>query len=175
MSSTGSLDAKRRMLFELRLSQERESQAARERIRPRPRAGRLPLSFQQEDLWFVDQWTPGLPTYNLPFGLRLRGPLDLAALRRALRRLIERHESLRTRFVSHGGLPYQVIDPPAEPPLPVDDLRQLPDGERERRALELITAEVQRPFDLAAGPPLRLRLLRTAPEEHLLLLTVHHI
>ncbi len=68
-----------------------------------------------------------------------------------------------------------MIDPPAEPPLPVDDLRRLPDGERERRALELITAEVQRPFDLAAGPPLRLRLLRTAPEEHLLLLTVHHI
>ncbi len=57
MSSSGSLDAKRRMLFELRLSQERESQAARERIRPRPRAGRLPLSFQQEDLWFVDPTT----------------------------------------------------------------------------------------------------------------------
>jgi acyl carrier protein len=174
--SSDSLEAKRRVLVELRLSQERETQAARERIRPRPRAVRPPLSFQQEDLWFVDQWAPGLPIYNMPYGLRFRGELQVGALRRALTRMVGRHESLRTRFVSQDGVPYQVIDPPpAELPVRFDDLLQVPGGEREQHAAELITAEVQRSFDLAAGPLLRVMLLRTAPDEHVLLLTMHHI
>jgi len=131
---------------------------------PRDRA--LPLSFAQERLWFLDQLTPGSPVYNVPVAFSLRGPLDVPALEHAFAEVVRRHEVLRTSFPSRGIHPVQEIAPAAGWTLPMEDL----DGWHAAAATEAL-----RPFDLAAGPILRTRLLRLAPEEHVLLLTVHHI
>ncbi|HEU0079696.1 MAG TPA: amino acid adenylation domain-containing protein, partial [Longimicrobiaceae bacterium] len=107
--------------------------------------------------------------------LRLRGALCTAALRAALDELVRRHEALRTVFGERGGAPVQVIRQPAPTPLPVLDLRGLPDGAREAEAGRLAAGEALRPFDLARGPLLRGTLLRLADREHALLFTMHHV
>jgi amino acid adenylation domain-containing protein len=149
---------------------------------PRRQAGlaELPLSYGQEQLWFLDRLLPGLPTYNIVIGLALSGPLDDAALDRALTALAARHEALRTRLVTGaGGHPVQVIDrPPAVAPVRVD-LSGLADGRRQAALRELTDTEAARPFDLSAGPLLRTWLVRLGPAvintaEHLLLIVVHH-
>jgi amino acid adenylation domain-containing protein len=135
----------------------------------------LPLSYGQEQLWFLDRLAPGLPTYNIVSALRLAGPLDDAALDRALSALVGRHEALRTRLVTgEGGHPVQVIDPPV--PVTPDrvDVSGLTPGPRQAGLRELADTEAGRPFDLAAGPLLRSWLVRLEPAEHLLLIVVHH-
>ncbi len=135
----------------------------------------FPLSFPQQRLWLIDQVEPGSPAYNLPGPLRVRGPLDAAALERALAEIVSRHESLRTRFGLVDGEPAQLVDPPRRLALPVADLAALPGPAREAEARRLSAAEARTPFDLERGPLFRARLLRLAPGEHLLLLTLHHI
>jgi amino acid adenylation domain-containing protein len=142
-------------------------------IPPAPRAGSIPLSFAQERLWFLDRLTPGGAAYNLPLALRVRGPLDPAALERAFAEAARRHEMLRTAFVERGGRPEQVIAPPDGWSLPVLDLSDSLDPEAGAR--RMIAAEAAFPFDLARGPLLRASLLRLDDDEHVLLLTVHHI
>ncbi|MEA2691113.1 MAG: hypothetical protein QOJ16_500, partial [Acidobacteriota bacterium] len=135
----------------------------------------LPLSFAQERLWFIDQLEPGGAAYNLPGALRLRGGLDLRAFAATLAEVVRRHEALRTVFpVAKGGTPLQVVLPALPPALPLVDLTALLDATR-TEADRLLLAEARRPFDLAAGPLLRLTLLRTAEDEHLALVTLHHI
>ncbi|HKU77526.1 MAG TPA: amino acid adenylation domain-containing protein, partial [Pyrinomonadaceae bacterium] len=134
-----------------------------------------PLSYGQQRLWFLDQLEPGSPVYNLPTGVRLRGTLDLPALQRSLNEIIRRHESLRTRFVKLDGQPVQVIDSELELPLEVFDLSTLNEQERETEALRLAHATAAGEFDLTTGPLLRVTLLRLSADEHLLLLTMHHI
>ncbi|PPT23948.1 condensation protein, partial [Xanthomonas arboricola] len=132
-------------------------------------------SFAQERLWFLDQLGLVGSAYNISTVLRLDGDLDVAALERGLSELVRRHESLRTRFVAVGGVPFQTIDPPADFRLAVDDL-VVQDGMTREAALDLACEEaVQRPFDLAADPLLRGRLLRIGDGAHMLLLTMHHI
>ncbi|HEX6911984.1 MAG TPA: amino acid adenylation domain-containing protein, partial [Longimicrobium sp.] len=142
---------------------------------PVERAGDLPLSFAQQRLWFIDQLEPGGSAYNVPYALRLTGPLDVDALERSLSELVRRHETLRTRFPSQGGEPVQVIDPAGPVRIPVADLRALPPNEREERAQEMAVAEAARPFDLRTGPLVRAALLRLDDEEHALLFTLHHV
>ncbi|MBB5954030.1 amino acid adenylation domain-containing protein/non-ribosomal peptide synthase protein (TIGR01720 family) [Saccharothrix tamanrassetensis] len=126
---------------------------------PIPRvAGDFALSFAQQRLWFLDQFSPGGTEYVTPFAVRLRGDLDVERLRQALSALVARHESLRTTFPAVDGLPVQVVHPPYEVSLPVVD---------EMPAIE--------PFDLGAGPLFRPALVRTGPDEHVLALTMHHI
>ena len=144
-------------------------------ILPVPRDGDLALSFAQQRLWFFDQLEPGLPAYNIPAAIRLKGPLDLAALERSLNEIVERHESLRTTFGKVAGQPTQVIAPALTIKLPVIDLRALPAIERETEMRRLSAAEAQRPFDLSRGPLLRATLLRLGDQEHVGLLTMHHI
>jgi len=147
-------------------------------IVPVPREGALPLSFNQRRLWFLDRLTPGDPAYNIHAALRLRGPLDAAALERALNAVVRRHESLRTTFVEEGGLPVQRIAPELSLPLTIHDLTALPPltpHSGESTAIRLAEAEAMRPFDLARGPLLRASLLRLGPDEHIALLTIHHI
>ncbi len=139
------------------------------------RAGKLPLSFAQQRLWFIDQLEPGSPLYNVPVALRLSGRLEAAVLTRVLTEVVRRHESLRTTFSVVGGEPVQVVHPASEMALEVEDLGAFAEAEREVEARRLAGAEAQRPFDLAAGPLLRVRLLRLAEDEHVLLLTMHHI
>jgi len=135
-------------------------------------------SFGQEQLWFIDRFAPGLPTYNIPLALRISGPLDHPALERAVGELVGRHEALRTRLVSATtGRPVQVIDP-GPPPAPVApdlmDLSGFETGKRDARLRELIDDAAVRPFDLAAGPLFRALLARLASDAHVLVAVFHH-
>jgi amino acid adenylation domain-containing protein len=135
----------------------------------------VPLSFGQEQLWFIDQFAPGLSTYNIPAGLRLSGPLDREALQRAVDAFVARHETLRTRLVANkDGRPIQVVDEPAPVDMPVVDYTALEPEEREKRFKAWAHEEGHGPFDLAKGPLFRVKLVLLAPEDHLLMVTVHH-
>jgi hypothetical protein len=138
-------------------------------------AGPDPVSFAQRRLWFLHRFDPASAAYNLPFGVRLLGALDPAALSRTLTEIVRRHEPLRTTFAESGGEPVQVIAPPSAVGLPVVDLSALPLGQGQSEALRLAGEEAARPFDLERGPLFRPLLLRVAAAEHVVSLTMHHI
>jgi NAD(P)-dependent dehydrogenase (short-subunit alcohol dehydrogenase family)/alpha-ketoglutarate-dependent taurine dioxygenase len=142
---------------------------------PVPRGGRLPLSFAQHRLWFLDQMEPGTPAYNIPHPLRITGDLDPAAFFGAFDDLAARHEVLRTTYRLEGDEPVQVIHPPAPLPSLLCDLSALPAGRRAAELERLAAGEMAEGFDLAADPMLRVRLVRLSPREHAALLTLHHI
>jgi amino acid adenylation domain-containing protein len=144
-------------------------------LTPADRRQDLPLSFAQQRLWFFDQLEPGNLFYNLPNAIRLTGNLDVTALERSVRAIVQRHEALRSTFASKNGQPYQFIEPEAAVTLPVVDLSGLAENERETQAKDLASREARRSFDLSKGPLIRVTLLRLAPQEHVLLLTMHHI
>jgi amino acid adenylation domain-containing protein len=158
-----------------------EAEPEREAWTAIPRAaadGPLPLSFAQERLWFLDRLEPGTSTYNLVNALRLTGRLDTAALERALAEVVRRHAVLRTTFTETAetaGGPVQVVAPEWTPPLPLTDLAAVPADRREAEARQRIEAEADRPFDLERGPLVRALLLRLAPEDHAVALSLHHI
>jgi amino acid adenylation domain-containing protein len=135
----------------------------------------FPTSFGQQRLWFLDQVTPGTAAYNLARAFRLTGSLDQAALAKALRVIISRHESLRTIFVSDEGEVRQVVLSSLDFDLPVIDFNELPAEQREQAALRIAGNEAAKPFDLSTGPLFHARLLRISPDEHILLLVIHHI
>lgn len=132
------------------------------------RDGELPLSFAQQRLWFLDQLQPNSSGYNNAGALRLRGPLNVAALEKTLNEIFRRHEILRTSFRATRGNPAQVIAPHVNIKLPLIDADEL-------EALHLINEESRRPFDLASGPLWRMNLYRLGVEDHLLAVTMHHI
>ncbi|MFL5357439.1 amino acid adenylation domain-containing protein [Archangium sp.] len=149
-------------------------QARVEPIQPITAATELPLSFAQEQLWFLQQMEPESPAYNIPLAWRLDGPLDVPTLTAALVGLRERHEPLRTVFVTEGGLPRPKLLPAAPFAPSVEDLSGQEESDR-RLALERVLArEMHRPFELSQGPLLRAELIRLAPERHVLLLVLHH-
>ncbi|MGH9867322.1 MAG: non-ribosomal peptide synthase/polyketide synthase, partial [Candidatus Polarisedimenticolia bacterium] len=133
------------------------------------------LSYAQRRLWFLDRLQPDTAAYNLPSSLLLEGDLDTGSLERALTRLVERHEALRTRFEEGPDGPEQVIAPAAPMAMAVIDLMHLPEAARRDEAQRLAGEEARIPFDLARAPLLRAKLLRLARDRHALLLTVHHI
>jgi amino acid adenylation domain-containing protein len=136
----------------------------------------LPASFAQQRLWFIDQLTPGKATYNIPGALRIRGKLDVEVLERALKEVVRRHETLRTRFATVHGEPQQVIEEQVKIQLPLLDLTSIPgEKEREAEAMRLAREEAKQPFDLQQAPLMRGKLLRLGPQEHVLLVTMHHI
>ncbi|HEV3048761.1 MAG TPA: amino acid adenylation domain-containing protein, partial [Longimicrobium sp.] len=139
------------------------------------RTGALPLSFSQERLWFLDRLEPGSAVYNIPMAWRLSGALDQAALERSLGEIVRRHEVLRTVFAQPDGSPVQVIAPFRGFALPVEDLSALGEADREAAAERRAGEEARRGFDLAAGPLFRAALLRLGSEDHVLLLSMHHI
>jgi amino acid adenylation domain-containing protein len=144
-------------------------------LRPFPRDTKPPLSFAQQRLWFLDQLEPGNPAYNIPAVLRLSGRLDPAALEQSLCEIVRRHETLRTTFSTADGRPFQAIAPAPALSLPAIDLQELPENRRDAEAQRIIAEETRRRFDLAQGPLIRAQLLRLGREEHILLLTMHHI
>ena len=131
---------------------------------------RIPLSHAQQRMLFLWQLEPGNSAYNVPMAVRLGGALDQAALARALDSLVQRHETLRTRFVSEDGAFHQEILEQAPVALEVTEVTG---GEAQLR--ELVDAEIQAPFDLLAGALLRVRLFRLGEHEHVLTLCMHHI
>ncbi|HEV2146752.1 MAG TPA: amino acid adenylation domain-containing protein [Longimicrobiaceae bacterium] len=137
----------------------------------------LPTSFSQQRLWFLDRLEPGASFYNVPTAVRLRGALETDALAEALGGLVERHEILRTTFDydAEREQPVQVVAMEGDVPLALTDLSALPAGERDAELRARMAAEARAPFDLARGPLIRGRLFRVGSEEHVLLLTLHHI
>ncbi|HEY4132966.1 MAG TPA: amino acid adenylation domain-containing protein [Gemmatimonadaceae bacterium] len=134
-----------------------------------------PLSLQQERLWFFHELEPMSTTYNIAAVLTLTGPLDVAALGRALDAIVERQAMLRTTFEQHAGEPRQRVHAPSPLALAVDDLSTAPRANRQRLAEDIWRAQGERPFDLAAEFPFRVRLIRLDANEHHLLVTFHHI
>jgi hypothetical protein len=135
----------------------------------------FPMSFAQQRLWFLDQFEPGNSNYNIPVAVRLKGPLNVAALHESLNEIVRRHETLRTTFTITDDDPVQVIAPKLVLPLPVLDLGGWPEREREAQARRLAGEEALQPFDLTRGPLLRAALFRLQEDEHVALLTMHHI
>lgn len=133
-----------------------------------------PLSFAQQRLWFVEQLEPGNTAYNIPLGLKWNGPLNLAVFEKSVSEIVSRHETLRTTFANVNGEPVQVIAPPEKVSLPVIDLSGLPQTEHASEIERARRTEVQTGFDLSKGPLWRAKLLRFAPEQHVVLFTLHH-
>ncbi|HET8844321.1 MAG TPA: amino acid adenylation domain-containing protein, partial [Ktedonobacteraceae bacterium] len=138
---------------------------------PMERSQEIPLSFAQERLWFLNQLEPLNYANHFPTAVHLRGQISVMALERALQQLIERHESLRTTFVSQQGRPVQVIAPVLSLPLCIIDVEASGEAARD----ELMRTFFRLPFDLAHGPLVRLYLLRLEEQVHVLLVNMHHI
>jgi len=144
-------------------------------LTPVERPPHIPLSFAQQRLWFQHQLDPDRASYHLSAAVRLRGKLNVAALRQSFEAVVQRHEVLRTRFVAVEGNPVQEIVTAVKLPFERVDLQSLPEGDREAEVQRLSTATAQAPFNLEQPPLLRLHLLQLSPTEHILLLTLHHI
>lgn len=143
-------------------------------IVPVERTGRIPLSYAQEGAWFLEQMQPGT-AFNIPLSLRLTGNLNMASLQKALDRVIRRHEALRTTFAAADGQPYQVIDDSASAQISVIELGDLPHQLRSAELLSRMIDVASHPFDLSRPPLFRLTVFRLADDDHVLLITVHHI
>src|SRR6266478_970060 len=136
---------------------------------------RFPTSIAQQSFWYLDRLAPGNPCWNIAVRFRIAGPLDVSLLKRAVDEVVRRHDVLRTSFALIDGALAQIVHSEAMIPLPLDDLSDLAsparDAEEERRTI----AEAALPFSLRTGPLLRVRLLKLAEQEHMFLLTIHHI
>jgi amino acid adenylation domain-containing protein len=137
---------------------------------------RVPLSFAQQRLWFIDRMQPKVALFNLHTALRIKVPFAVVILERALNEIVRRHSSLRTSVVSdERGDVFQMIAPLLHLPLPTTDLSDLSERKQESEVRRLATQDAREPFDLERPPLLRVRLLRLANDEHVLLMTMHHI
>jgi amino acid adenylation domain-containing protein len=144
-------------------------------LRPLPRDRDLPLSFAQQRLWFLDQYEPGSSVYNIFNAMRLTGALNVSALEQSVQEIVNRHEALRTTFSMVDGEAVQVIAPSLKLTLPIVDLSDIPEARREEEARRLAREEARRPFDLAGGSLVRATLISLAHDDHILLLSLHHI
>ena len=167
------LSPAKRALLSQRLKEKNSAEAEVQSIPRRNSAEPAPLSFAQQRLWFLDQLEPGSVTYNIPGATRLRGHFDFSVLAATLNEVVRRHEVLRTTFETVAGRPVQVVAPAHAIALPVIDLSALPEPEKEAR--RVVQADALQPFDLARGPMLRAAVLKLAEEDHVVLLTMHHI
>jgi amino acid adenylation domain-containing protein len=146
------------------------------RLRENPQEyGLFPLSFAQERLWLAEQISPGTANYNMPAAVELRGELDIAALEAALSGVLERHDALRSAFLSVDGTPMQVVVPYEKATLAFEDLSMLEGHAQAAARCDSTLDEARKPFDLGGGRLLRSKLYRLASDHHLLLLTLHHI
>ncbi|RKH00529.1 amino acid adenylation domain-containing protein, partial [Corallococcus sp. CA047B] len=142
--------------------------------RPAP-AGLTPASFSQQRLWFLQQLAPESTAYHVPVSLSLRGPLVPETLSRSLNELVRRHEALRTTFVARDGVLFQQVHAPSPVSLTVEDVVSQDSVSREALLDAWAVRDAQQPMDMFTGPLLRFVLLRFAPEDHVLLVFVHHL
>jgi amino acid adenylation domain-containing protein len=172
LSNNGLSDVKRELLRRLL---EQEGVAVAAKITPIKDRDELPLSFAQQRIWFLDQLKPGDPYYNSPLFLSIRGRLNSEALIQILNEIIRRHETLRTTFPTIDWRPIQDVAPALTLTLPIVDLEAIPESCQLELIRNLAREEIERPFHLSTGPLIRVRLLRLNEQNHVLLLTVHHI
>jgi hypothetical protein len=144
-------------------------------IAPLPLSGELPLSMAQEQFFKLDELVSGAPFLHLPYAYRLDGPLNIAALRRSLRTIVERHAVLRTVFRESRGRLVQIVRAGRRVACPLCVLSHLSEERQKARLARLSKQDAERPFDLANGPPVRFTLLRLAEQRHVLFVTMHHI
>nr|ACH88361.1 nonribosomal peptide synthetase/polyketide synthase hybrid [Karenia brevis] len=135
----------------------------------------LPLSFAQQRLWFLDQLVPGNPFYNINSAVPIQGAISLTGFKWSLEQMVRRHESLRTCFREVDGQPRQIVLPALEIELPVTDLQDLEPAEQASQTEVLANAEGRTPFDLKSTPLFRASFIKQGPQDHLFLLTMHHI
>jgi amino acid adenylation domain-containing protein len=177
LSDIGDPSSQKAKLLEYLLAEEgvdidQESQV----IARRTQSGPAPLSFAQQRLWILHQLTPDSPVYQLATALRLRGShLNSGELEQVFNQLLKRHDSLRTVFQVIDGQPYQCVVPEMDIRIPIIDLTKTALDQREETIIRLAQEESGRPFDLSTGPLLRIKLIRIAEEDQVLLLIMHHI
>ncbi|HGY55115.1 MAG TPA: amino acid adenylation domain-containing protein [Caldithrix abyssi] len=170
-----SLPPEKRELFEMMLM-EQGVDLSQIMIVPQKRDGKpFPLSYSQQRLWFLDQMEPGSPLYNIPSALRVHGRLDADALRRSFNEIIRRHEVLRTTFATENDQPVQIIADKLEIDVPVIPVEEDNPQKAEEAVHRLAVEEALQPFDLQKGPLLRVKLLRLKEDDHVMLVTMHHI
>ncbi len=135
----------------------------------------FPLSYAQQRLWFLQQLEPESTAYHIPAAVRLKGPLNIDALKKSFEEIVKRHEILRTTFTTINGTPMQVVSAHKALYLKQTDLSHLPSAKRETQMRALLEEENNRPFDLSKGPLLRLHLIKMSENDHVLHILMHHI
>jgi len=135
----------------------------------------FPLSHQQERLWYFDQFQPGNPSCHLAQSVRLSGRLDVERLQESLNQVLQRHEVLRVTFSVQDGQPVQTVQADCFIDIRIEDLQDVPEAERATTLRHLTEQEFQQPFDLSRGPLIRAKLFRLGEDEHILIITEHHI
>src|SRR5580698_11010982 len=169
------------------LNEQQRRQLLEEYIQARPKAARearegkrvagaaVPLTAAQKQLWLHAQLAPNTPLDNEPLTVRYSGKLDVGAMERSFSEILRRHEAWRTIFPVVNGGPVQVLREAVAIRLPVIDLRNLPQYEREAAALRIASDDAHIPFDLAQGPLFRAQLVQVADEDFRLFVTLHHL
>jgi len=142
---------------------------------PAQRIAQAPLSFAQQRLWFLDQLEPQNPLYNVPYIVRLQGPMKADLLEQSLNEILQRHESLRTRFEESNGEPVQIVERIERMPFSRADLSNIAPESRLIEARRLAKEEAKRPFDLRVAPLVRGLLVKLADDDHALVVNMHHI
>ncbi|MBT6225659.1 MAG: amino acid adenylation domain-containing protein, partial [Candidatus Scalindua sp.] len=179
-----SVDFSVRRLFELPVlsdmskeidAKHRESTLKLSPITAVGRKGKLPLSFAQERLWFLDKLIPDSPFYTIPLAIRINGSLKIDVLEKCFNEIIRRHEALRTTFPTINGIAVQAIAPVKHMPLTIKDLNHLSDDMQTKEVERAVFKEFSLAFDLAEDPLIRFSLMKLKPSKHVLLLTMHHI
>ena len=173
-----SLSPEQRELLLKKLQKKKSNQAQPKlgAIKPYERSSnRLPMSYAQQRLWFLDQFQSGSASYNISAALKLKGNLDVEAVRLAFEEIVNRHESLRTTFVTEDGQGKQVINEPQRWELPTISLEPLSEEEQDEVIKTRFQGDAHTSFDLINGPLLRTRLIRLASDKHILIVTMHHI
>jgi amino acid adenylation domain-containing protein len=172
---TFDLSVKKRALLESLLREQGIRSAKTERIPARQKTGPAPLSFAQQRLWFLNQLEPSSPLYNIHAAVNLVGSLNVPVLEQSINEILKRHEALRTTFAVVDERPVQIVNENFTLKLPVVSLKEVDEDEREQQVSASVIEEAHYPFDLATGPLLRAKLLQLSGDEHVLLLTIHHI
>ncbi len=158
-----------------KLAGSKGGEARRAQIPRRTSTEPAPLSSGQQRLWFLEKFAPDTGAYNMPRAMRVQGALDIEALRAALNAILERHEALRTTFPDRGGEPVQLVRPEVSVELREIDLTGLPQPAREKEFARLFREEARRPFDIGADLMLRAMVARLGPDDHGMLIVMHHI
>ena len=169
------LSAERIELLKYLLKEEGIEFIQAQTICPRDKNNELLLSFAQQRLWFLEQFEPGNSTYHMPVAYRLKGSLNITALEQSLKQIVQRHEVLRTTFPSVDGQPSQALITHRALILPITDIRDHSETEKEAIALEIANHQTQQPFNLASDSLFRIKLLCFSDQEHILILNFHHI